>query len=105
MQLMPKTAGELGVRDAYDPASNVEGGTTYLRALLEQYNGDAVKALAAYNAGAERVAQYGGVPPYPETRAYVRRVIADYNAKKLAQRKAAAKPKPQKQAAATPGGN
>jgi soluble lytic murein transglycosylase-like protein len=104
MQLMPSTADRLGVRDAFDPASNVEGGTRHLRALLELYNGDAVKALAAYNAGTERVAQYRGVPPYPETRAYVRRVIADYNAKKLTERKAPARTKPQKQAAA-PAGN
>jgi len=93
MQLMPQTAGRLGVKDAYDPAANVDAGTRHLRALLEQYNGDAVKALAAYNAGEARVAQYHGVPPYRETQAYVRRIIRDYNAKKLAEQKAAAKDK------------
>jgi soluble lytic murein transglycosylase-like protein len=93
MQLMPKTANTLGVKDAYDPAANVDAGTRHLRALLEQYNGDAVKALAAYNAGEQRVAQYHGVPPYRETQAYVRRIVRDYNAKKLAQQKAAAKEK------------
>jgi soluble lytic murein transglycosylase-like protein len=97
MQLMPKTAGQLGVSDPYDPAANVDGGTRHLRALLEMYNGDAIKALAAYNAGANRVAQFHGVPPYPETQAYVRRIIRDYNARKLAQQRAAAKQaKPQK---------
>lgn len=89
MQLMPKTAGDLGVADPYDPAANVDGGTRHLRSLLEMYNGDAIKALAAYNAGAQRVAQYHGVPPYPETQAYVRRIIRDYNARKLAQERAA----------------
>lgn len=93
MQLMPRTADRLGVKDAYDPAANVDAGTRHLRALLEQYHGDAVKALAAYNAGEARVAQYHGVPPYRETQAYVRRIIRDYNAKKLAEQKAAAKDK------------
>lgn len=104
MQLMPATAGQLGVKDAYDPAANVDAGTRHLRALLEQYDGDAVKALAAYNAGAHRVAQYGGVPPYRETQAYIRRIIRDYNAKKAAQKRAAAKAASQKKtvAAATP---
>ena len=90
MQLMPATAATLGVKDAYEPRDNIEGGTRYLRQLLEQYNGDAVKALAAYNAGPGRVEQYQGVPPYRETRSYVRRVIVDFNRKKLAQQKAAA---------------
>jgi soluble lytic murein transglycosylase-like protein len=85
MQLMPRTAASLGVDDALDPAANVEGGTKYLRQLLDQYNGDAVKALAAYNAGPQCVAQYGGMPPYRETRAYVARVIHDFNRKKLDQ--------------------
>jgi len=90
MQLMPATATELGVKDAYDPEANVEAGTRHLRALLQQYDGDAVKALAAYNAGPHRVKQYGGVPPYRETQAYVRKIIREYNAKKLAQKRAAA---------------
>src|SRR6516225_7668013 len=82
MQLMPQTASNLGVKDSFDPAANVDGGVRYLRELLLQYKGDAAKALAAYNAGPQRVLQYHGVPPYNETRAYVRRVILDYNRKK-----------------------
>ena len=87
MQLMPQTASKLGVGNAFDPRANVEGGTQYLRALLEQYDFDLKKALAAYNAGPLRVAQYGGVPPYLETQAYVARIIKDFNRKKLAQQK------------------
>jgi len=86
MQLMPQTAAKLGVENALDPAANVEGGTKYLRQLLDQYDGDAVKALAAYNAGPQRVAQYRGIPPYAETLAYITRIINDYNRKKLQQR-------------------
>jgi soluble lytic murein transglycosylase-like protein len=93
MQLMPQTAEQLGVKDISDPASNVDGGTKYLRALLDQYHGNVPKALAAYNAGAHRVDQYHGVPPYAETRAYVRRIMADYNRKKTA---AVKKPAPKK---------
>ncbi len=88
MQLMPETADRLGVQDAMDPAANVEGGTRYLRELLARYHGDIVKALAAYNAGPDRVEQYHGVPPYRETLGYVARVIRDYNRKKLAQQRA-----------------
>jgi len=88
MQLMPRTALQLGVSNAFDPQSNVEGGTRYLRELLERYNFDLVKALAAYNAGPRRVEQYRGVPPYYETHAYVARIIRDFNHKKLAQRAA-----------------
>jgi len=89
MQLMPSTAGQLGVKDAFAPAENVEGGTRYLRDLLVLYNNDMAKALAAYNAGPQRVAQYNGVPPYRETHAYVARVIKDFNRTKLASRTAA----------------
>ena len=85
MQLMPQTASSLGVKDSFDPAANVDGGVRYLRELLLQYNGDAAKALAAYNAGAQRVLEYHGVPPYYETHAYVARVINDYNRKKIAE--------------------
>ena len=85
MQLMPETANKLGVSNSFDPAENVDGGVRYLRDLLAQYNGDAVKALAAYNAGPQRVEQYGGVPPYRETHAYVARVINDYNRLKTAE--------------------
>ena len=64
MQLMPGTASQLGVANSFDPNSNVEGGTKYLRELLEKYNYDPVKAPAAYNAGSQRVDKYHGVPPY-----------------------------------------
>lgn len=96
MQLMPGTASGLGVENAFDPRANVEGGTKYLRELLERYNFDLVKALAAYNAGPQRVEQFGGVPPYYETRAYVARVVRDFNKKKIAQQKVG----PQKTSAA-----
>jgi len=89
MQLMPDTASRLGVNDAFDAQSNVAGGSRYLRELLERYNFDLVKALAAYNAGPERVEQYQGVPPFRETRAYVARIVHDYNRKKIAQEKEA----------------
>lgn len=88
MQLMPNTASQLGVPNAFDPKANVEGGTRYLRELLERYNFDLIKALAAYNAGPHRVEQYHGVPPYYETRAYVARIVRDFNRKKLAQQAA-----------------
>ena len=93
MQLMPGTASQLGVPNAFDPQANVEGGAKYLRELLERYNFDLVKALAAYNAGPQRVEQFGGVPPYYETRAYVARVVRDFNKKKAAQKKVSASPK------------
>jgi soluble lytic murein transglycosylase-like protein len=93
MQLMPGTASQLGVPNAFDPEANVDGGARYLRELLERYNFDLVKALAAYNAGTRRVEQYGGVPPYHETRAYVRRIVLDFNKKKLAQKQAVAQQK------------
>jgi soluble lytic murein transglycosylase-like protein len=89
MQLMPSTASQLGVHDAFDPEANVAGGSRYLRELLERYNFDLVKALAAYNAGPVRVEQYQGVPPFRETRAYVARIVHEYNLKKTAQEKAA----------------
>jgi len=85
MQLMPGTASQLGVANSFDPNANVEGGTKYLRELLEKYNYDVPKALAAYNAGSRRVDQYHGVPPYFETQTYVAKIIRDYNRKKLAQ--------------------
>ena len=90
MQLMPQTASRLGVANSFDPRANVEGGTAYLRTLLERYNFDLIKALAAYNAGPQRVEQYRGVPPYHETQAYVARIIRDFNRKKLAEQKTAA---------------
>jgi hypothetical protein len=90
MQLMPQTASQLGVADAFDPGANVEGGTKNMREFLERYNFDLIKAMAAYNAGPQRVEQFHGVPPYYETQTYVARIVRDFNRKKLAERKAAA---------------
>ncbi|WP_306533880.1 lytic transglycosylase domain-containing protein [Geobacter sp.] len=75
MQLMPKTAKDLKVANAFDPRDNIRGGVRYLRFLLDTFRGDESLALAAYNAGLSRVAQYNGVPPYQETRTYVDRVL------------------------------
>ena len=99
MQLMPGTADQLGVKDSFDAEENVDGGVRYLVQLLQQFNYDVAKALAAYNAGPQRVTQYKGVPPYSETRAYVARIIRDYNRKKLAEMKQARLPSPKKSAA------
>jgi soluble lytic murein transglycosylase-like protein len=78
MQLIPDTAERFNVRNAYDATQNLRGGMRYLRWLLSYYRGNIVYALAAYNAGEKRVDRYQGVPPVPETRAYVRRVIGLY---------------------------
>jgi len=75
MQLMPNTARSLKVANSLDPADNIRGGVRYLRFLLDTFRGDETLALAAYNAGLSRVAQYGGVPPYTETRNYVAKVL------------------------------
>lgn len=82
MQLMPQTAARLSVRDAFDPAQNIEAGTKYLRELLDKYKGDLKLALAAYNAGPDMVAKYGGIPPFSETQDYVRRILAAVDATK-----------------------
>ena len=79
MQLMPETAARMGVRNSFNPSENVEGGARYLRELLGLFDNDVVKALAAYNAGPQKVQQYHGVPPYKETVAYVNKVIRDFN--------------------------
>lgn len=77
MQLMPETAAGLGVTNAYDAAQNVRGGTRYLRSLLDRF-GNVELAIAAYNAGPDAVRRHGGVPPYEQTRSYVRKVLASY---------------------------
>jgi soluble lytic murein transglycosylase-like protein len=77
MQLMPATAERFGVRDVFDVTQNVDGGARYLRWLLERFEGDTELALAGYNAGERAVERYSGVPPYPETEAYVRKVLRE----------------------------
>jgi soluble lytic murein transglycosylase-like protein len=84
MQLMPRVADELGVEDPFDPRQNVMGGVKYLRRLLDQYRGNVRLALASYNAGAANVAQYGGVPPFPETQKYVKQITRLVNSSRRA---------------------
>lgn len=91
MQLMPATAKQLGVRDAFDPRQNLQGGSKYLSKLLQIFDNDMRLALAAYNAGENAVARYGNeIPPFPETQQYVRKVLKFYQSNlagnKLAQR-------------------
>jgi len=80
MQLMPFTAQKMGVDDPFDPRQNILGGARFLRILANQWNGDLVKTVASYNAGAGAVERYRGVPPYGETRRYVNRVLTRYYA-------------------------
>jgi len=79
MQLVPQTAAQMGVKDVFDPEENVNGGTHYLSGLMKKYNNNVTLALAAYNAGPERVDQYGHrVPPFLETMKYVQRIAKNY---------------------------
>ncbi len=100
MQLMPATANSLGVTDSFQPDQNVRGGSAYLDALLTKYHDNLALALAAYNAGPAAVDKYHGIPPYSETRAYVARVIHEFNRRVLAREalapRTAATPAPQK---------
>jgi soluble lytic murein transglycosylase-like protein len=87
MQLMPQTAGQMYVEDPVDPAQNILGGTRYLRQLANDFAGDMVLVLAAYNAGPDAVRKYKGVPPFEETRLYVKKVLAYYYQLKRAARR------------------
>mgnify|MGYP003573965197 FL=1 len=83
MQLIPKTAARFGVKDVWNPEQNLRGGMAYLRWLLEHFGGDLRLSLAAYNAGEQAVRRYGGIPPYRETRNYVRRISERVNVKEI----------------------
>ena len=89
MQLIPGTASHVGVQNIFDPQENINGGTQYLAELLHRYDNNLILALAAYNAGPQRVQKYGTVPPFAETQSYVRRVKRTYD-----QRKTTPPPKP-----------
>jgi hypothetical protein len=95
MQLMPHRAAELGVRNPFDPIENLDGGVRHLRDLLQRFAGNLTHALAAYNAGEAAVRTHQGVPPYPETRDYVRKVRALYDGAEPGDEKPAPPPTPQ----------
>ncbi len=82
MQLMPDTATHLGVQDPFDPKDNIEGGVKYLRYLIERFKGNLELAIAAYNCGPSTIDKFGGVPPYGETRRYIKKVFDRYHGKK-----------------------
>jgi hypothetical protein len=103
MQLLPETAARYGVKDIFDPQENIDAGTHYLSELLKQYNNDLVLALAAYNAGPEKVTQLGRVPPYNETISYVKRVKTAYEKSKSGQAPMPGpKPTPQQKTSSSP---
>lgn len=79
MQLMPETAASLGVKDPYDPRENIEGGVKYIKQMLTAFDGNVSKAVAAYNAGPQAVKKYNGIPPYSETKNYVKKVLDLYS--------------------------
>lgn len=79
MQLMPATAEGLGVTNAYDVEQNIQGGTKYLKGLMDRFDNNKSLALAAYNAGPNAVKKYGGIPPYAETQNYVKKVLSNYD--------------------------
>jgi soluble lytic murein transglycosylase-like protein len=79
MQLMPETAAQYGVSDRFDPSDNIKGGVKYLKDLVKLFNGRTAEVLAAYNAGQEALKKFKGIPPYSETREYIRRVMASYS--------------------------
>ena len=79
MQLMPATAQGLGVKNAYDAEQNIEGGTKYLKGLMDRFGNDKSLALAAYNAGPNAVKKYNGIPPYADTQNYVKKVLSKYD--------------------------
>jgi len=93
MQLMPQTSAMIGVRDPHDPDENIDAGASHLRAMLDTFNNDLPLALAAYNAGEQNVLRYKGIPPYPETRRFVARVLRRMGDKQTAER-VLAKPVP-----------
>lgn len=82
MQLMPSTSKNLEVRNPFNPEENIEGGAKYLKSLLDKYSGDLSLALAAYNAGPNRIDKFGGIPPIPETQKYVKKVLGLYHGDK-----------------------
>jgi hypothetical protein len=98
MQLIPATARRFGVADAFNPVENIQGGAKYLRYLLDLYHGDYPLALAAYNAGEETVARYGGVPPFAETQKYVAQVRKRVETRVKAKQPAAPETKPESSA-------